>query len=193
VSIGWGLLLFFLGWTWIPIIIFAVKYWSEAKRPLILYAAGFLAMIATMTVGGVVLGLDLASMAGEESFAATPGAEIDRDDPVIPPPRPTALPTHPSWEAIVDEVDRKEDTSWEELVPSPTPVTGRSNQLSWDELNTYAGRAVVIELEKGTTITASLEGAEAGRVRVRHAIGGGEASYWIERDQVISIRLLKPR
>ena len=42
----------------------------------------------------------------------------------------------------------------------------------------------------GEGVTAALEGAETDRVRIRHVIGGGEASYWIERDQITSIRLV---
>jgi hypothetical protein len=139
-----------------------------------------------------VIGMNLESIAGETGgLVARPGADVETDRPVLPPPRPTALPTHPSWEAIVREVDRdNDDTTWEEFVPSPTSATGRPNQLSWSELNAHVGRAVNIELVRGTPITAALEGAEADRVRIRHVIGGGEASYWIDRDQITSIRLV---
>lgn len=191
VSVGWGLLIFFLGWTWIPIIVFAVKYWEKAKRPIIIYGAGFAVAVLATAVGTLVLGLELGSvMEDSGDVIAMPSADVEADRPVLPPPRPTALPTHPSWEAIVNEVDRdKDDTSWEELVPSPTPATGRPDQLTWAQLNSFAGRTVIIEIKRGVPFTATLEGAKGDRVRVRHVIGGGEASYWIEREKITSIRL----
>ena len=191
VGIGWGLLIFLLGWTWIPIIIFAVKYWDLAKRPIMLTAVSVVISGAAYAIAVLVIGMNLDSLAGETGgLVAQPGADVEIDRPVLPPPRPTALPTHPSWEAIVREVDRgNDDTTWEKFVPSPTPATNRANQLNWSELNSHVGRAVVIELVAGTPVTAALEGAEADRVRIRHVIGGGEASYWIERDQITSIRL----
>lgn len=192
VSIGWGLLIFFLGWTWIPIIIFAVKHWDLAKKPILLSAVGVLISGAAYLIAVFVIGMNLDSIVEEGGgITALPGNEVEVESTELPPLRPTAMPTHPSWEAIVREVDKDEDASWEQLVPTPTPVTGRPDQLSWDELNAYAGRTVVVTLKRGGPITASLEGADATRVRIRHVIGGGEASYWIERGQVTSVRLLK--
>lgn len=192
VSVGWGLLILLLGWTWIPIIIFAVTYWDLAKRPIMLTAVSVVVSGAAYAIAVFVIGMNLESIAEETGgIVARPGADVEADRPVLPPPRPTALPTHPSWEAIVREVDREsDDTTWEEFVPSPTSETGRPNQLRWSELNAHVGRAVNIELVRGTPITAALEGAEADRVRIRHVIGGGEASYWIDRDQITSIRLV---
>ncbi|MEX1287112.1 MAG: hypothetical protein AB1Z57_04150 [Acidimicrobiia bacterium] len=192
VSVGWGLLILLLGWTWIPIIIFAVTYWDLAKRPIMLTAVSVVVSGAAYAIAVFVIGMNLESIAEETGgLVARPGADVEADRPVLPPPRPTALPTHPSWEAIVREVDREsDDTTWEEFVPSPTSETGRPNQLRWSELNAHVGRAVNIELVRGTPITAALEGAEADRVRIRHVIGGGEASYWIDRDQITSIRLV---
>ena len=91
---------------------------------------------------------------------------------------------------MVKEVERREE-SWEAFVPSPTPISGRPGEglLTWDELGTLIGHAVVVELENDTVVTAALEAVEPERIRVRHVIGGGEASYWIERAQV---RLVRP-
>jgi hypothetical protein len=191
VSLGWGLVIFFLSWTWIPVIIFAVKHWDLAKKPIILYAVFVGISGAAYLIAVFIIGINLESIVEDRGgIVAMPGAEVESDSPVLPPPRPTAMPTHPSWEAIVNEVDRDvEDTSWEELVPSPTPATGRPDQLSWAELNSFAGRTVIIGIKRGVPITATLEGAKGDRVRVRHVIDGGEASYWIEREKITGIRL----
>jgi len=191
VSLGWGLVILLLSWTWIPVIVFAVKYWDLAKKPIILYAVCFGVSVVAYVVAVFVIGMNLGPLAdGGDGFGTGRGASVEDDRPVLPPPRPTAMPTHPSWEAIVNDLDREEDdTSWEELVPSPTPTTARPDQLDWAELNSFAGRTVIIEIEHGVPITATLEGAEPDRIRVRHVIGGGEASYWIEREKIKQIRL----
>jgi hypothetical protein len=194
VSVGWGLALFFLGWTLIPLVVFAVQQWETAKRPVILYAASCLVMLVTSAVAVFALGLELGSMVSQGGgLIARSGAEPETETNVLPPPRPTAQPTHPSWEAIVREIDRDDDATWETFVPSPTPITGRpgAGGLSWDELGSWIGKAVVVELSNGTVVTAALEAVEPDRLRVRHVIGGGEAAYWVERDQVDYIRPAK--
>ena len=50
------------------------------------------------------------------------------------------------------------------------------------------GHVVVVELISSTVMTTALEAVEPDRLKVRHVIGGGEASYWIEREQVKQIR-----
>lgn len=191
-GIGWGLAILLLSWTWVPVIIFAVRHWQAAKRPIMLWAVGFLFSLAAYIIAVFALGLDLSSIVDQAGGRlAKPDAEIETPKEVLPPPRPAAEPTPPSWEAILQEVDRDTNTSWETLVPSPTPGSGRPGQgwLEWDEAINYIGRPVVIVLTNNTTMTAALEAVEPHRLRVRHIIGGGEASYWIDRDQVAQIRL----
>ena len=187
-SIGWGLLIFFLSWLLVPVVVFAVKFWSDAKRPIILYALG---MILAFTAGGVavfVMGMELGAMAGENGAGVTTG-QARSGGAVLPPPRPTARATHPSWEAVVKEIEREDDGDWEALVPTPTPVTGRASGLTWDELPSHVGRRVVVKLTNDTTVVATLEAAASDSVRIRHVIGGGEASYWIKREEIEHIRL----
>lgn len=193
ISVGWGLLVLLLSWTWIPVIIFAVKFWEKAKRPILLWAVGFAFSLAAVLVATLALGLELGSIVNDTGgLIALPGAEIEAEDETLPPPHPAPESTHSSWEAIVREIDREKDDSWETLVPSPTPITGRHGRgwLEWDQTANHIGRTVVIELTNSTTMTAALEAVEPNRLRVRHTIGGGEASYWIDRDQVEAIRLV---
>ncbi len=188
VSIGWGLLIFFLGWTWIPLIVFAVKYWEQAKKPLILYGVGVVLSLGAILYSGVVLATAFDSLPdGPERPVGRPTT----GDEILPPPRPTAEPTHPSWEAIVHELEGDAAESWETLVPSPPPIDERSGPgvLDWNEAASHIGRKAVIALGNGKSITATLEAVEPSRIRVRYVIGGGEASYWIEREQVEFIRL----
>jgi hypothetical protein len=191
-SVGWGLAILLLSWTWVPVIIFAVRHWQAAKRPILLWGLGFSFSLAAYLIAVFALGSDLSSIVEDASSRlAKPDAEIKTPNEVLPPPRPAAVPTPPSWESILQEVDRDTNNSWETLVPSPTPGSGRPGQgwLEWDEAIDYIGRPVVIVLTNNTTMTAALEAVEPHRLRVRHIIGGGEASYWIDRDQVAQIRL----
>lgn len=200
-GIGWGLLILLLGWSCIPVIIFAVRHWESAKRPIMLWAAGFLVSLAGYLVAFFVLGMEMSSMVEETGEVTTrPDAEIESESSLLPPQRPTAEPTHPSWEAVVREMDQADqadqahnadNADWETMVPSPTPATGRPSEglLNWDELPKFIGQTLILELDNNTIMTAKLESVEPGRIRMRHVIGGGEASYWIERDQIERIRV----
>jgi hypothetical protein len=189
ISVVWGLVMLLLSWTLIPIIIFAVQNWNVAKKPVILYGAGIALNIAAYAIMVFVLSASLGEAIDEGgTFVAMPGADVQPPETeVLPPPRPAAEPTHPSWEAVVEEMDRGTDGNWESFVPSPTPDRGRRD-LGWEQAASYAGREIVLELTNDTTVTAVLEVVEPDRMRIRHSIGGGEASYWIERDQIRSIR-----
>ena len=191
-GIGWGLLILLLSWTWVPVIIFAVRHWEAAKRPILLWGVGFLLSLAAYLVAVFTLGMGFDSIVEEAGgLTSRPEPVIESDPNILPPPRPTSEPTHPSWEAVVQEVNRDEGADWETMVPTPTPITGRPGEgwLSWEELPGFIDRTMVLELENNTIVTAALEAVEPTRIRIRHVIGGGEASYWIDRDQVERIRL----
>ncbi|MCU0304249.1 MAG: hypothetical protein MUC56_09365 [Thermoanaerobaculales bacterium] len=193
VGLGWGLAVLLLGWTWIPIVALAVLHWPRVKRPFILWGVGVVLSACGAAVAAVGTGVRLPGLADRGGgLVARPDAEIERSEPLLPPPRPTAEPTHPSWEAVVREIERDAHSSWESLVPSPTPIDGRPgrNDLSWDELAAHVGRTVVLELDNGTVITAALEGVDGDRARVLHGLGGGEASFWVDRTHVVRIRLV---
>jgi len=191
-GVGWGLAILLLSWTWVPVIIFAVRHWQATKRPILLWGLGFSFSLVAYLIAVFALGSDLGSIVDDASGRlANTDPEIETRNQVLPPPRPAARPTPPSWESILQEVDRGTDGSWETLVPSPTPISGRPGEgrLSWDELTGQIGTKVVLELKNDTTITAALEAVEPHRLRIRHVIGGGEASYWIDRDQIERIRV----
>jgi hypothetical protein len=197
-GIGWGMLILLLSWSCIPVIIFAVRHWESAKRPIMLWVVGFLVSLAGYLIAFSALGMETSSSVEETSeVTARPDTEIETESSLLPPQRPTAEPTHPSWEAVVREMDKADqagktdNADWEAMVPSPTPATGRPSEglLNWDELPKFTGRTLILELDNNTIMTAKLESVEPGRVRMRHVIGGGEASYWIERDQIERIRV----
>jgi hypothetical protein len=189
VSTGWGVVILLLSWTWVPVIIFAVQHWDMAKRPVLLTVASVVVTVAASLVAFLVVGVELGSamLAGDATTA--PEAGDATGTVVLPPPRPTAAPTHPSWESVVEEMDRDAGASWETFVPSPTPVQSGRRTLSWDRCASRIGRLIELDLANNTTVIAVLEAIEPNRLRVRHSIGGGEASYWIERDQIVSIRI----
>lgn len=188
VGVGWGVVMLLLAWTWVPIVIFAIQYWHVAKQPILLWILACVISASAYAVGLVALGSEV------EALRPPAGVDVGTDNgsgssaELLPPPRPTAEPTHPSWEAVVNELERPADGGWEEHVPPPTPVNGPEKILSWDQTKTRIGDVIVLELTNNTSVTAVVEAVEPDRIQVRHTIGGGEASYWIERDQVASIR-----
>lgn len=191
-GIGWGLSVLLLSWTWIPVILFAVRHWDAAKRPVMLWAVGFFFSLAGYLLIILVPEASIASILEKSAdFDDRSGVATETESSLLPPPRPTAVATHPSWEAVVKEVERDDAASWEAMVPTPTPISGRPDEgrLSWDELTGQIGTKVILDLNNDTTITAALEAVEPHRLRIRHVIGGGEASYWIDREQIERIRV----
>jgi len=190
VSLAWGLIVFFLGWTLIPVVVFAAKNWSDAKRPVILYLVGLALSAVSYGLVFAAIGSELEAVAAESADPTTDTrVQTGNRGSALPPPRPPSEPTHPSWEEVVSEMDRKADADWEAFVPSPTPATARPDVLDWHQLASHAGQKIIVELHNRTVTTATLEGATSDRIRVRHVIGGGEAAYWIERDDIALIRL----
>ena len=193
VSLGWGLAVFLLGWTWVPLILFAVGHWPAARRPLLVWGIGFVVSGAASAVTFLGVGAQVLSSApAPEARMDDAGRPADPPPGVLPPPRPTALPTHPSWEAVVSELGKEqtpvhEVSSWEELVPERREPRAPAS-IPWQELPRYSGRRVEIDLVNGTEVTAQLVGVEPERIRVRHVVGGGVVAYWIARDQVVAVR-----
>jgi hypothetical protein len=193
----WGLAVFLLGWTVVPWIIFIIKFWSDARRPFTVMMIGYAVVLLATFIPVLVFDAPIIPdrLAADDGDAASDGSP-EASESILPPPRPTARPVHPSWEAIVEELSSDQ--------PQPTPITeevvvelpampGRSARpaLSWEELGSKLGRELEISLVNGSEITASLLAVEPSRIQVKHDLGGGGAVYWIERKQVVAMRLVK--
>jgi hypothetical protein len=190
VSLAWGLAVLLLSWLVVPTVVFIIQNWYDARRPVMLWAVGFAFSVAGYLLVFLLAGNEARSQfRQEQEMVARAGA--DPGSPSLPPPRSTPKPTYPPWEKIIEEtISGNEDESWESIVGTPTvvPEWGRPTVVSWDEAGQFLGRLVTVELTNGTEITGGLEAVEPNRLRIRHVIGGGDASYWIARSNVSEIR-----
>jgi hypothetical protein len=189
VGTGWGLIVLLLGWLFIPLIVFVAQHWYVAKRPVRILAVGLAITVAGYAVGTLAaVGTfddDWADNEGPASETAEDSSESSR------PRRPTPRPTIPSWEKIVEETEKARALDRGPIVdstPTPPPTTGGPRSITWEEAKGYVGGYIVVKLTNGTEVGGSLDAVEARRLRVRQIIGGGEAAYWITRDQVESIQ-----
>jgi len=195
ISLAWGLAVLFLGWLVVPIIIFVIQNWYDTRRPFAIWVFGIVISLVGYLALFMAAGND-ARTRFREAHEAGARAEVGPGGQILPDPRPTALPTYPPWEKIIeDTIAGADDESWESIVATPTPEDGATmpNSLSWDQAERYIGRLVTVELTNKTEITGALEIVEPNRLRVRHVIGGGEASYWIARSKVAEIRPARQR
>ncbi len=197
ISVGWGLAVLFLSWLVIPLVVFLVKYWPEAR-------AGFLLSVS----GWVISGVGSFLLAG--SLATNAVAELDDYNPpsrqqaadaarvtvdetgitrapsvasaepavptVLPSPPPTPGPS-PHRESSVDHAD-----------PSPTP-----HVIPFDEAGDHLGETVMLDLTDGTSRRVVLDAVTSDGLRVTQQVGGGAMRYPLRWATIAGIRPLRSR
>jgi hypothetical protein len=192
VSVGWGLALLFLSWLVIPLVVFLVTHWAEAR-------AGFLISIAGWVVCGVggfvFIGSGFSTaMAEIEDFETPQGVEqpmfetaapdVPEEEPATPvtPPTPTAIPTpvtSVTAESLVDEANL-------EFASRDQPPEVRI--LSFEELEEFVGQTIVIRLRDGKEMQVVLDSVDGDAVQVIHRMGGGTVSYQVKRESIEEIQ-----
>jgi hypothetical protein len=206
-GIGWGLVVLFLAWLVIPLVIFLVKYWAEAR-------SGFLVMLAgliTAGLGGFVLVGSVATSAmaefenlevepfettqpmviEESGGAEAPSAVDESGTPFDDPEWPTRSPVAEEAAEITEEVE-----------PTPTrpPLQGTAglgSRLNWRPLtNTtdlpgYVGELIELRLQEGEVIRVTLVAVERDVLHVNQRVGGGSMSYAVPMELIKEIHVAK--
>jgi hypothetical protein len=188
---GWGLVVLFLSWLIIPLIVFALRYWSRAR-------AGLLIAIGGLVVSGlgwfVFLGSAAMALTEPEPFEYPRPAEDTRLDedketssafgnaaatapptPTVAPPQPTSTPT-------------PEPTR----TPQPTPTRVANSMwrtVPYRELDQYLGSRAQLTLSDGTSLSVVLESVSPNRITVAQRMGGGWVSYPVQRDTIREIQV----
>lgn len=198
-SIGWGVTILFLSWLIVPLVVFLVKYWSEART-------GFFLMIVGTIASGVgwfaVVGsVATSAMADFESFDLTQ-PEVEVTEPLAPTPEEEAAPIV-SDEELPSPVPEELP---EEVIPliSPTPSqpavpvgTVLGERVEWRplidtaSLSAYVGELVELHLRDETTLRVTLDAIEGDSLRVTQRVGGGALGYTIKRDLIDEIYVMK--
>jgi hypothetical protein len=204
-GIGWGLVMLFLSWLVIPLIVFLVKFWDEAKT-------GFLIMVAGAVLsglGGFILvgSVATSAIAEVESFDMTrpEPAETVPDEPYESIAQPTvpmateeeAAPdlepaAEPEPELMDDPVD---DLESEE--PPPLEGTVFGDRVEWQPLpnlatlGAYEGELIELRMKDGTHLRVTLEAIEGNILRVNQRMGGGSLAYPVKMELVDDIYVMK--
>lgn len=200
-GVGWGLLILFLSGLVVPVIVFAVKFWPQAK-------AGVLASIAGVVLvagGGMLSAGSLASSMMTEmgdlevAVAATeiptgPPAVDGVVTPIVPSPvPPTATPT-----IVLDPIEPRPT-----IGAAPPSAEARAaaeynrrlrerawgRELPWTEAADHVGQTIEVHRRDGGTFMAVLQAADPDSIRVEQRVGGGAVTFSLSRDAVRQLRI----
>ncbi len=202
-SIGWGLAILFLSWLVIPLIVFLVKYWDEAR-------VGFLIMITGMLVSGVAGFILVGSMA---TSAMAEFESLDMNQPQVsdlphgdeaeqPSPAPVADDgaTDPTVEPQPEPTADfgLEDFAAEEETEQPPPAgTVLGEKVEWvplanlASLGAYTEELVELHMKDGTVLRVTLDEINGNSLRVTQRMGGGALGYPISMDLIEQIYVMK--
>jgi hypothetical protein len=192
VSIGWGLAILFLSGLLIPLILFLVKYWPEAKNGFLIQLVGWvLSAVGVFVLVGSMASAAMAELEdfeipqelrqGDfESLPSEPGTFESEpvSEPASLPPTPTPLPTPEPTPTPVDEG------------PATYELEAAVDEdlIEYDDLEKHVGALVEIRLKDGSRARVRLESVTPDKLRVNQRLGGGSMSYSINRDTIKEIR-----
>jgi hypothetical protein len=203
-GLGWGLAMLFLSWLVIPLIVFLVKFWDEARTGFLILAAG----VVLSGLGGFIL---------VGSVATSAIAEVETFDVTLPEPAPAAAgetyepPTFESDPAPVEpEAVEEEEAEVETGVPgfdeeleeepeAPPTLEGTvmGDRVEWQplanrsNLGAYVGELIELRLTDGTVLRVTLDAIEGDTLRVNQRVGGGSLAYPVKTDMVDEIHVTK--
>lgn len=197
-SIGWGVTILFLSWLIVPLVVFLVKYWSEARTGFFLVIAGTVASgIGWFAVVGSIA---TSAMADFESFDLTQ-PEVVVAEPVAPTPEeqpPTVLPEE---ELPSPAAEEPPDAPFPARSPTPSPPTLPAGtvlgeRVEWQplvdgaSLSAYVGELIELHMKDGTTLRVTLEEIEGDSLRVTQRVGGGALGYTVKRNLIGEIYVM---
>lgn len=191
-SLGWGLVILFLSWLFIPLIVFLIKNWDEGRLGFLVMVGGLLAT----GVGGFILvgSVATSAMAEFESFempqphtAEQPAAE----------PYPSFEPEPTEIEAVPELIDEQPAPGKPEADRPPPAGAMLGERVEWQPLDNlaalaaYQGEVVKLQMTDGSEITVTLDAVEGDVLRVTQRVGGGTMGYSVEENAVKQIFVVK--
>lgn len=199
-SIGWGLTILFLSWLVIPLIVFLVKYWDEAR-------VGFLIMISGMLISSLAGFILVGSMA---TSAMAEFESLDMNQPQVsdlpydvPAEQPSPAPVVDSGAsdpAVEPQPETEAPPGWEddEEFDQPPPAgTVLGERVEWvplanvATLGAYIDELVELHMKDGTVLRVTLDDINGNSLRVTQRMGGGALGYPIEMDLIDEIYVMK--
>jgi len=207
-GIGWGLVVLFLAWLVIPLVIFLIKYWAEA-RP------GFLVMLAGLIAGGlggfVLVGAVATSAMAEYENLETEPFETTQPR-VIEQPVEAGAPTEldeagtafddSEWQTsptpAVDEAAEQAEEADEQ--PARPPLAGTTeigSRVNWRpltnraELPGFVGELIELRLKEGELLRVTLTEVDRDTIHVNQRVGGGSMSYPVPMELIEEIHVTR--
>jgi len=198
ISLGWGLALLFLSWLVVPLVIFLVKYWAEARTGFLISVGGWvLTGIGWFVFAGSIASMAMAEFENfefqEPESADTPlfetttetGEWNDEESVTTAGPVPTEIPAPtPSPTPMPAE-------EYEELQASLAESAAKQKIISFEQAREHIGEYVKISLKDGSSATIFIDSIDRGRLHVTQRVGGGSVSYSVQRSDIKELRLLK--
>jgi len=199
-SIGWGLAILFLSWLVLPLVVFLIKHWGEAKT-------GFLPLVAGTVVSGIgwfaVVGSVATSAVAEfETFDLAP-TEVPALQPPALPRDDEPLPVVADEEAMADVLEPVAAAAAPAASPTPTvaPPTPAGavlgERVEWQpligagDLSTHVGELVELRMRDGGILRVTLDAVEPDVLRVTQRVGGGALSYPVRRSQIAEVHVAR--
>lgn len=197
-SIGWGLAILFFSWLVVPLVVFLVKHWSEAKTGLLLLVAG----TAASGIGYfAVVGSEATSaMGGFETFGLAP-TEVVAEEPLVEPAEEEApLPAGEGSAAIVAEATAGEagEAGGPASTALPTPAGAvLGERVEWQPLadpaglSAYLGELIELHMRDGSVRRVTLDAVDGDHLQVTQRVGGGALGYPVDRSLIDEIHVAK--
>ncbi len=199
-SLGWGLVVLFLSWLIVPLIVFLIKYWDEAKLGFMVMVGGLLAS----GVGGFILvgSVATSAMAEFESFDI-PQPEIVEQPAVQPYPAleeesAEAEPDPEQRSELSDESLEIEEAEAEPEADQPVPAgTVLGERVEWQplenlaSLSAYEGEIIELHMNDGTQLRVTLDAVRGDVLQVTQRVGGGAMGYTVKVDLIDTVMVAK--
>ncbi len=205
ISAGWGLAVLFLSGFVIPLIVFLVKYWEDART-------GFLISLGGWIVGGIGSFVLIGAMAttamaeldtfefqepvGRPRFDSVESENPSEDLSLPTPGRPSTaeVPTLlPSLAEALDEGDEvtepEEEAAADAESTSASELATATTVVPFEELDQHLGKLIEIRLQDGSHMRVFLDAVTADGIQVTQRVGGGTVSYSIKREMVVEINV----
>ncbi|HOC41642.1 MAG TPA: hypothetical protein PKJ99_01385 [Thermoanaerobaculales bacterium] len=197
-SIGWGFAILFLSWLVVPLVVFLVKYWGEAKTGLLLLVAG---TVASGIGYFAVVGSEATSAMGDfETFGLAPTEVVAEETPAVAVEEEALPPAGEDATAIgaVAAVGDAGASGGEVPAPLPTPAGAvLGARVEWlpladlAGLPAYLGELIELHMRDGSVRRVTLDAIEGDHLQVTQRVGGGALSYAVDLGLVAEIQVAK--
>ncbi len=200
-SILWGLAVFFLPFA---NIVFAIKYWHEAKKPFLINVGATVAAIKMFFVAGVAVMMNAAqgemAMAGNPSYtfdATTTKESAGHDDTKtgsLHAFAQEAAAVRAENNAIQLEPSSPSMAPVHATLAAPAPIQRRVHfgNIPVDQVDdSYVGKMVRVVSTDGLNSTARVTATSPGSISFARDFAGGEVAFDLTRSEIESIEAIR--